>query len=248
LDLVQVTSGAITLLDRPATDPASRGAVTYLPGDLTLPKRLTGRQVLSRFTAGRPPLDPNVVSQLADAFGIDLDRRIGALSKGNRQKVGLLLALAPRTPLLLLDEPTSGLDPLVQQTFAELLAARSAEGATVMLSSHVLSELEHLAHRVAVLRDGALVAVESIRALQQHSRQHLTVDIADAADRSTLDTRLNTLTGVVVEWRGPMTVHIECGSEIDSVVKALASITIVRLATSQGDIEGRLLDFYQDST
>jgi len=247
LDLVHPQAGEITLHGVPATLPKARSFVTYLPGDLNLPRRLTGNQVINRFTANRPPVAAHVINDLADAFGIDLDRRIGSLSKGNRQKVGLVLALAPRTPLLLLDEPTSGLDPLVQQTFAELLAERRANGTTVILSSHVLSELEHLADRVAVLRDGQLVAVETIAALRERTKQRLTVRLASTNDRDTVVERLRAIPGTGVQPVSDVDLLIEFPGSIDPILKALAEVTVVDLQASRSDVEGRLLDYYQDN-
>jgi ABC-2 type transport system ATP-binding protein len=166
LDLVHPTSGSVRILDTDSTDPRARERVTYLPGDLLLPGRLSGWSALRRYTAARGGLDRDRVVELADRLDLDLDRPVGQLSKGNRQKIGLVLAFAPESALLLLDEPTSGLDPLLQREFAALLRESVADGAAVVLSSHVLSELEGLADRVAVLRDGLLVAVETIADLR----------------------------------------------------------------------------------
>jgi len=247
LDLVHPQAGEITLHGVPAKLPKARAFVTYLPGDLNLPRRLTGAQVIRRFTASRPAVSPHVINHLADAFGIDLGRRIGSLSKGNRQKVGLILALAPKTPLLLLDEPTSGLDPLVQQTFAELLAERQSQGATTILSSHVLSELEHLADRVAVLRDGKLAAIETMAALRERTKQRLTVRVASADETHIVVERLRAISGVAAQTVGDVDLLVEFEGAIDPVLKALAQVTVVNLQSSKSDIEGHLLDYYQDN-
>lgn len=248
LDLVHPEAGRITLNGVAASTPSARASVTYLPGDLALPRRLTGQQVIDRFTASRAPLDPAETRRLAQAFGIDLSRKIGSLSKGNRQKVGLVLALAPRTPLLLLDEPTSGLDPLVQQTFAELLAERRVSGATVILSSHVLSELEHLADRVAVLRDGRLVAVQTIAELRQHTRQRLTVRVASAVEARKVVDSLATHPAITLQAKSDVDLHIEFDGGIDPIIKALAHVTVIELRTAATDVEDRLLDYYQDES
>jgi ABC-2 type transport system ATP-binding protein len=247
LDLVHPTTGTVQIFGTSSRDQKARARVTYLPGDLTLPRRLTGRQVIARFTAGRSPVDTNEVSRLAEVFGVDLHRPIGSLSKGNRQKIGLVLAFAPRTPLLLLDEPTSGLDPLVQQTFAELLTEERERGSTVVLSSHVLSELEHLADRVAVIRDGRLAAVETMASLHERTRQHLTVRLASDQDVVTLVASLANLDGVATEVQGDHTVMVSVSGAIDSVVKALAGVTVVALQPGSTEIEGLLLDYYQDT-
>lgn len=246
LDLVHPTSGSVQIFGTTARDPRARTHVTYLPGDLTLPRRLTGRQVITRFTAGRTPVDPAEVSRLAEAFGVDVHRPIGSLSKGNRQKIGLILAFAPRTPLLFLDEPTSGLDPLVQQTFAELLAEERERGSTVVLSSHVLSELEHLADRVAVLRDGRLAVIETMESLHQRTRQHLNIRLTSDQDVATLLASLANLEDVATEVHGDYTIAVTVTGAMDPVVKALAGVTVVALQPTSTEIEDVLLDFYQD--
>lgn len=246
LDLVHPTAGSVQIFNVSSRDPHARSKVTYLPGDLTLPRRLTGDQVVTRFTAGRRPVAATDVARLANAFGVDMQRPIGSLSKGNRQKIGLILAFAPRTPLLFLDEPTSGLDPLVQQTFAELLSEAKSEGTTVVLSSHVLSELEHLADRVAVLRDGRLVAVETMEGLQQRTRQHLEIRLASPEDTAKLIAGLGGLQGVSAEPHGDHSVTVTVAGAIDPVIKAMAQVRVVALHPSSTEIEDVLLDYYQD--
>ncbi len=246
LDLVHPTSGSVQIFGVSSRDPKARSRVTYLPGDLTLPRRLSGNQVITRFTAGRRPVDAGEVARLADAFGVDMQRPIGSLSKGNRQKIGLVLAFAPRTPLLFLDEPTSGLDPLVQQIFAELLVQEKARGNTVVLSSHVLSELEHLADRVAVLRDGRLVAVKTMDSLQQRTRQQLNIRLTSSDDAAKLLAELDGLDGVTAQQRSEHTVTITVAGPIDPVIKVLARVRVVALHSTSTEIEDLLLDYYQD--
>lgn len=246
LDLVHPTSGSVAIFGVSSRDPKARSYVTYLPGDLTLPRRLTGNQVVTRFTAGRSPVAADDVSRLADAFGVDMQRPIGSLSKGNRQKIGLVLAFAPRTPLLFLDEPTSGLDPLVQQTFAELLIEQKTQGKTVVLSSHVLSELEHLADRVAVLRDGRLAAVETMENLQQRTRQQLSIRLSATQDMAFLVKQLNELDGVTAQPRSEHTVTVTIAGSVDPVIKVLAQVDVTSLHSASTEIEDLLLDYYQD--
>jgi len=120
LDFIRPSSGSLSVLghDSVRDSVAVRNLATYLPGELVIPPRLTGDQALQRFAFARPRLDPARVAALADRLNLDLSRRIGDLSKGNKQKVALVLAFAPRAQLLVLDEPTSGLDPLLQREFA----------------------------------------------------------------------------------------------------------------------------------
>jgi ABC-type sulfate/molybdate transport systems ATPase subunit len=133
----------------------------YLPGDLELFPRLTGRQHIAWFSRARAAGDDSLAWRLADRFQVVADRPVRALSKGNRQKIGLVLAFMHRPELLILDEPTSGLDPLMQREFECLLRETAAEGRTVFLSSHDLDEVQRTAGRIAIIKDGRLVAEDT---------------------------------------------------------------------------------------
>src|SRR5664280_3264731 len=168
LDLIRPTAGRIEIFgqDLRRSSVAIRARIGYLPGDLRLYERLTPREHLRYFAALRGLDGLGEGEKLAERFELELDRPIKALSKGNRQKVGLVQAFLHRPDLLLLDEPTAGLDPLVQQTFNEILREVTAEGKTVFLSSHVLSEVQRLADRVAIIREGSLELVEAVDTLR----------------------------------------------------------------------------------
>jgi ABC-2 type transport system ATP-binding protein len=145
---------------------AVKRLVGYLPTELALDPGLTGGQLLEYFANLRGGVDARYVGRLAERFGLDLSRRFRQYSHGNKQKVGIVQAFMHRPRLLLLDEPTSGLDPLNQQEFAALVRETRDDGRTVFLSSHILSEVEDLCDRVAIIREGAIVhvgALESIR-------------------------------------------------------------------------------------
>ena len=158
-------------LDAHRQGPDVRRRVGYLPGELALYPRLTGRETLDRIARMRGGVDPGFRSGLEERFGAELDRPVRTLSKGNRQKIGLIAAFMPDPELLVLDEPTSGLDPLLQREFAELLEESVARGRTVFLSSHDLAEVQRLAHRVAIIREGHLVALDTVEALRARHRE-----------------------------------------------------------------------------
>jgi ABC-2 type transport system ATP-binding protein len=168
LDLIRPTSGKAYVFEiESSADPvAIHRRIGYLPGEFALYDRLTGRQTLEYFGNLRGGVDQAYQAQLIERFDLDPSRRFREYSKGNKQKVGLVAALQHRPELLLLDEPTSGLDPLVQQTFFGLLRERVKDGATVFLSSHILSEVERSCDRVAIIRDGRLVQVDRVDALR----------------------------------------------------------------------------------
>jgi ABC-2 type transport system ATP-binding protein len=170
LDL-RPTSGRIELfgLDVRRAGPKSRSRLGYLPGDLRLYERLTPREHLRYFASLRGMSGLGDGERLAERLELELDRPIKALSKGNRQKVGLVQALMHRPALAVFDEPTSGLDPLVQQVVYGLVGEATADGRTVFVSSHVLSEVQHIAHRIALIREGRLALVDDIESLRQRA-------------------------------------------------------------------------------
>jgi ABC-2 type transport system ATP-binding protein len=175
LDLIRPTSGKAYVFDiESSADPAAiHRRIGYLPGEFALYDRLTGGQTLDYFGNLRGGVDRAYQAELIERFDLDPSRRFREYSKGNKQKVGLVAALQNHPELLLLDEPTSGLDPLVQQTFFSLLRESVKDGGTVFLSSHILSEVERSCDRVAIIRDGRLVRVDSVDALRDLSHHQV---------------------------------------------------------------------------
>jgi ABC-2 type transport system ATP-binding protein len=182
LDLIRPTSGKAYVFEiESSADPAAiHRRIGYLPGEFTLYDRLTGAQTLEYFGNLRGGVDKAYQAELIERFDLDAGRRFKEYSKGNKQKVGLVAALQHKPELLLLDEPTSGLDPLVQQTFFTVLRERVADGATVFLSSHVLSEVERSCDRVAIIREGRLAQVDRVDALRDLA--HHQVELRFAGD------------------------------------------------------------------
>lgn len=180
LDLIRPTSGSAQVLglDTGRDSLGIRGRVGFLPGDLAMYGKLTGRVVLDYLAGLRGGVDRRVRDSLVERFDADLDRPIRELSTGNRQKLGLVQAFMHEPELLILDEPIAGLDPLVQQSFHALLGEVSAQGHTVFLSSHTLSEVERVTHRLAILREGRLVIVDSLENLRKVAVQRLEIEFA----------------------------------------------------------------------
>lgn len=221
-----------------------RGAVHartgYLPGDLRLWPRLTTREIARHLARLRGIGDDPRIAGVAKRLDVDLDRRVGDLSKGNRQKAGVLLALLGDPDLLLLDEPTSGLDPLVQQEFHALLRERVDAGCAVLLSSHVLSEVERVADRVAIIRSGRLLVLETMAGLREKARHTVEVRFAAppppdafAAVAGIMDARLD---GTV----------LRCSVQgiVDPLVKALSRYHVVDLNSREDDLEDTFLALY----
>jgi len=182
LDNIRPTSGTATIFGIDTTvDPvAIHRRIGYLPGEFALYDKLTGGQTIEYFANLRGGVEAAYQAQLIERLDLDASRKFKEYSKGNKQKVGLIVALQHRPDLLMLDEPTSGLDPLVQQTFYEVIREAKAEGRTVFLSSHILSEVEKTADRVAIIRDGRLVKVDRVEALRDLA--HHQVELRFAGD------------------------------------------------------------------
>ncbi len=171
LDLIRPSSGHARVfgIESSADPVAIHRRIGYLPGEFTLYDRLTGAETIEYFANLRGGVDRTYSTALIERLGLDPSRRFREYSKGNKQKVGLICALQHRPELLILDEPTAGLDPLVQQTFNQLLFEARAEGRTVFLSSHIISEVERTCDRVAIIREGRIVRVDTIGALRELS-------------------------------------------------------------------------------
>ena len=182
LDHIRPTSGRATLFGIETTvDPVGiHRRIGYLPGEFALYDKLTGGQTIEYFANLRGGVDATYQKQLLQRLDLDPSRKFKEYSKGNKQKVGLVVALQHRPDLLMLDEPTSGLDPLVQQTFYELIREAKTEGRTIFLSSHILSEVEKTCDRVAIIRDGRLVKVDRTEALRDLA--HHEVELRFAGD------------------------------------------------------------------
>jgi ABC-2 type transport system ATP-binding protein len=168
LDHIRPTSGRALIFGIETTvDPVEiHRRIGYLPGEFALYDKLTGGQTIEYFANLRGGVEAAYQEQLIQRLDLDPTRKFKEYSKGNKQKVGLIVALQHRPDLLMLDEPTSGLDPLVQQTFYELIREAKAEGRTIFLSSHILGEVEKTCDRVAIVRDGLLVKTDSVEALR----------------------------------------------------------------------------------
>jgi ABC-2 type transport system ATP-binding protein len=243
LDLIRPTGGRIELFGKDVrrAGAAARKRLGYLPGDLRLYERLTAREHLRYFASlrGMPDLGDGV--EIAGRLELELDRPIKALSKGNRQKVGLAQALMHRPALAVFDEPTSGLDPLVQQVVYELVAEATADGRTVFVSSHVLSEVQHIAHRVALIRDGRLELIDTVETLRQRALTRVEVTFAQPPPADAFDA----VPGVHVVDRDGEVVRLTLEGSADPLVKALARYEVHALDSHEADLEDVFLELYR---
>ncbi|HYN30654.1 MAG TPA: ABC transporter ATP-binding protein [Dermatophilaceae bacterium] len=240
LGLTRPTAGGARVLglDLAADGARIRADVGYLPGDLALYDRMRGSELLSFLARMRGGVPKEDYLDLAERLELDLTRRVRDLSKGNRQKVGLVQAFMHRPRLLVLDEPTSGLDPLVQQEFQRLVRASVEAGATVFLSSHVLSEVEQLADRVAIVDDGRLLLVADVDELRERAARRVELDFTVAPPAE-----LGELPHVrVLEVRGRTAVCLVAGP-VGELLKFAVDHGVVDVHTHDPDLEDAFLGY-----
>ena len=245
LDFQRPTSGEARLfgLDSVRDSVAIHRRSGYLPGDLVLFEQLSGRDHLRLLGRPRGGLSRSVVDELVERFKVELDRPVRELSKGNRQKIGLLLAFAHEPELVVLDEPSSGLDPLIQEQFHLLLRELADSGRTVVLSSHVLDEVQRVADRIIVIREGRVVVTDTIAALQAKVPRRVSLRFAEDVDPH----RFASIDGVDVVESGLDHVDLRVLGPVDAVVKAAAELTTVDLVAAPADLEELFLSFYDDA-
>jgi beta-exotoxin I transport system ATP-binding protein len=245
LDLIKPTSGSARVLglDTGRESVEIRRRVGFLPGDLALYPRLTGRAALDYLARLRGGVDPRVRDSLTERFGADLDRPVRHLSTGNRQKLGLIQAFMHEPELLILDEPIAGLDPLVQQSFHTLLREVTAEGRTVFLSSHTLSEVERVTQRLAILREGRLMVVDTLENLRRVALQRLEIEFGEPVDAA----QFRALPGVKEVRGSGYTLTIGFEGSADAVVKAAAAHDVCAIRPREADLEDIFLRYYQET-
>jgi beta-exotoxin I transport system ATP-binding protein len=245
LDLIRATSGRAEALglDTRRDAVALHRRLSYLPGDLALYEGMTSRELLVYLGNLRGGARLDRIRELADRFDLDLDRPIRTLSKGNKQKVGIVQAFAPEPELFVLDEPTGGLDPLMQQQFNALVRETVAAGRTVLLSSHLLSEVQHVAQRVAILREGRLVALEEVARLHERAVRIFELRFAGPAPREALER----VPGVGELTFDGSVARLRLEGSPDPLVRELARHDLVDLVSHEPDLEEVFLSFYSDA-
>jgi ABC-2 type transport system ATP-binding protein len=243
LDLIRPSGGTVRVLglDPRRDGVALRRRMGYLPGDLRLYERLTARELLTYFARLRGLPGLGDAPGLVDRLELELDRPISGLSKGNRQKVGLVQALMHRPELLVLDEPTAGLDPLVQQVFHELVAEVRADGRTTFLSSHVLPEIQHVADRVGLIRDGRVALVSPVAVLRARGLVRVEATFASLPPAQAF----SGLAGVRELERNGTTIRFALDGEVDPLVKELAHHHVIALESREADLEDVFLSLFQ---
>ncbi|GAB4278922.1 MAG: ABC transporter ATP-binding protein [Coriobacteriia bacterium] len=245
MDEIRPTRGSAQILGKDTHKDAVElhRHIGYLPGDLALYPRLTGNETITYFANLRGGVDWSWVEELAERLDADLGKKVGELSSGNRQKVGLIQAFMSRPRVLILDEPSSGLDPLVQRELQRLMREAAAEGATVFLSSHTLSEVQRVAHRVGIIRKGRLVALETVQALRAKAMRRVELEL-DRQPEAAFFEALSGVRDVVVENHHAM---MSYDGEMGALLRAVQErYEIVDVSTQAADLEEVFLTYYHD--
>ena len=243
LDLLHPTSGSATIfgLDSRRDSRAIRARVGNLPGDFTYDPRLTGHELVSFLAELRGMRGLGRAAGLAERFQADMNRPLGELSRGNRQKIGIVQCAFHDPELLVLDEPSSGLDPLMQEEFLAFVAEERDRGRTVFLSSHELDEVQRACDRIAIIRDGRLIAVESVDEVTGRSYRHVTLEFADAVDPR----EFAGIPGVSALTQEGRRLSFRAEGDVDAVIKAAARHTVTELELNRPTLEEIFLTYYK---
>ena len=244
LGLYRPTAGVAKVLGcDPTRDPVTIHRQTgYLPGELALYPRLTGRQHIDFVAHVRGMHDRTLIDQLVERFAVTLDRPVRTLSKGNRQKIGVVLALMHRPELLILDEPTAGLDPLMQDEFARLLRETVAEGRTVFLSSHELDEVQRVVDRVAIIKEGRLIVTDTVDGLRRAAPRTIEFRFPRSVDPQVFAT----IAGVRVLDSDDGHITLSLRGPVAPVLRVAAALDPLDVIARPADLDELFLDYYRD--
>jgi ABC-2 type transport system ATP-binding protein len=243
LDLLHPSRGSARIfgLDTRRDSAVIRRRLGNLPGDFAFGKRSTGAEMLSLLAALREA-DLGYAHDLARRFRADLSRPLGELSRGNRQKVGLISALFHRPDLLILDEPTSGLDPLMQEEFLALVGEEQTRGCTILMSSHELDEVERVCERVGIIRDGRLIAVERVADLLNRTGHRVSVTLGDSPDPR----ELAGLAGVSALQVHGSRAEFTVSGDLNPLLRLLARREVSEIEIAHLTLEEVFLSYYGD--
>lgn len=244
LGLYRPTSGRMRVFD---LDPTRDGVeinrrIGYLPGELALYPKLTGAQHLDRFARIRGLTDRTCRDRLVARFGVQLDQPVHTLSKGNRQKLGIVLAFMHRPELLVLDEPTSGLDPLMQDEFARLVRETVDDGRTVLLSSHDLEEVQRLGDRLAIIKEGRIIVTDTVDGLRRSAPRTVELWFGGPVDTAEFDR----LDGVEVRGVEDGRVRLSVTGDVADLLSTAGRLGAVDVSARRADLDELFLSFYRD--
>jgi ABC-2 type transport system ATP-binding protein len=241
-------SGRIFGLDIVDDSVAIRKHVGNLPGEFAMDDRMTGRKLVKLYAGLRGIADLSYAEEVAARLDADLDRPTRRLSRGNKQKLGIVTALFHQPRLIMLDEPTAGLDPLVQDTFLDLLIEARARGQTVFFSSHVLPEIERVADRVGIIREGELIATESPREMTARAFRHVALSFAEPVGPEVIE-RFTHLPGVDhVEVTDGRHLAFQMHGDINALVRLAGEVDLAAIDIERPSLEEMFLRYYDGAT
>lgn len=241
LNLISSDSGKTNILGKDVNELSSKeiSHISYLPGEFEMYSNLTGKQYLT-YISNLRNAKTNNIHLLSDQLDLDLNKKINALSKGNKQKIGIVQAFMNSPKLAILDEPTSGLDPLKQQEFQNIVKEQNKEGCSVLLSSHILNEIEDLCEKVGIIKDGTLIASEQISALKNKTIKKYEVTFENPPSENKLS-----------EIKGIYDLKIKDGiatftikGNINDMIKTISKFTVINLRILEPDLEEIFLTYY----
>lgn len=244
LDFIRPTSGSVKLfgLDAQNDSVAIRRRIGFLAGDMAMDKGLTGWQQLEYLGRLRGSFDKTYIRELAARLDFDLNRKFKALSRGNRQKVGLIAALMHKPELLILDEPTSGLDPLIQAEFNKIVLEHKKAGGTTFISSHVLSEVQEICDTVTFIREGRIIATQPVSAIAKDSPKDITV----STKSKDLLMKLQKLSGIRVADKTADMIRGTYSGDVNKLLRLLAGYTVESFTLSEAELESAFMKYYEN--
>lgn len=244
---IRATSGSATIvgLDTHKDSVEIHKHIGYIPGDLAMYPNLTGKDTITYFANLRGGVDWDHVTTLADRLEADLSKKVGDLSTGNRQKIGIIQAFMNKPDVLIMDEPSSGLDPLVQRTFQDLITEATSNGATVFLSSHTLSEVQRVADRVGIIRSGRLIAVEGVQDLRSKAIRRVDLYFDGPAEAGVFD---HVSGARDIEVRNNHVSMAFDGKMEELLRVASANYTLTDINSQEADLEEIFLTYYREDT
>jgi ABC-2 type transport system ATP-binding protein len=244
LDFIHPTTGSIKImgLDSRKDGVAIHQKIGYLSGDMEMDRRLTGQQYLEYVANLRGNVSWATVDTLTERLGAQTNKKIAYLSRGNKQKIGLVAALMHNPELLILDEPTSGLDPLIQLEFQKIIKERRLKHKTTFISSHVLSEVQEVCDHIGFIREGLLVDVQPLKSLQQKALRKVRVTL--------LKPRATALKGIKGVHNVTISEHeVRCDvtDNFSGLLQALAKLPVKDIVIEEASLEDMFMHYYQDA-
>jgi ABC-2 type transport system ATP-binding protein len=240
---IMPTDGTVTIFGHDAIQDRAitHRDIGYLSGDMALEGDLTGQQYLAYIARLRGGVSGAAIKQLAHRFDCDLHIKIKRLSRGNRQKIALIAAVMHQPALLILDEPTSGFDPLIQAEFNKLVLECKKQGKTVFISSHILSEIQHLCDRVAFIRHGQLIQTGDMSSLTESTLKQIRVTFKDAKDVE----HIRALHGTKAVVADDRHVVFDYGGHVQDLLGVLSHLHVVDVSITDADLEELFLRYYK---